>query len=183
MDPLARVRPGLRYLLAEICGVDRFQMRHWEREIARTNRKCKRPSQQELFWSRVAIASDDDCWLWTGTMMPTGYGIVGGQYTHRLAYLWTYGSLDLPCVCHHCDNPPCVNPMHLFEGTHRDNIHDSIQKGRWMESHRGAGIGVKKSHCKWGHSLVSANRTKVGHCRECERRRAREYHERKRRAG
>lgn len=137
----------------------------------------ERPSLQELFWNQVDIRGDNDCWEWQGRRTPWGYGY-NGRYAHRRSYLWTYGSIDLPCICHSCDNPPCVNPAHLFEGTYSDNTQDSIAKGRWG-IHKW--LGVKRSHCKWGHELNPENRNPSGHCRECVRRRSREYKERQRR--
>lgn len=86
----------------------------------------------EDFWERV---NKDGCWRWTGATNGKGYGQVtvdGVHYlAHRIAYSLAKGSVpDGLLVCHHCDNPICVRPSHLFVGTHRDNAHDMIKKGR-----------------------------------------------------
>lgn len=75
------------------------------------------------------------CWLWTGTKRGRGYGrmTVGGKYAsaHRVAYQLYCGDLaDDMHVCHKCDNPSCVNPDHLFVGSHDDNMADKTTKGR-----------------------------------------------------
>ena len=83
------------------------------------------------FWNRVH--KTETCWLWTGSIRPNGYGTIGrkGISTHRLAWELTYGPVPQALqVLHHCDNPPCVNPLHLFLGTHIDNMKDKSQKGR-----------------------------------------------------
>lgn len=80
----------------------------------------------------------DGCWLWTGTkddkgygVLPLGKGIKGHEGAHRFAYR-AFCSAIPPgkCVLHTCDNPPCVNPDHLWVGTQLENIQDMDRKGR-----------------------------------------------------
>lgn len=75
------------------------------------------------------------CWQWTASTAKGGYGQfnVGGKNwkAHRLSWI-LHGGADPEglCVCHKCDNPRCVNPDHMFLGTHLDNVRDKISKGR-----------------------------------------------------
>jgi hypothetical protein len=101
------------------------------------------------FWSKVQKGTG--CWLWTGGLnKPNGYGQieVEGRHalTHRVA--WQLAHPEQPvrsplCVLHHCDNPQCVNPDHLFLGTHADNMHDMFDKERRVQP-RGEGHGMSK---------------------------------------
>ena len=99
----------------------------------------------DAFWRRVDMSGGPDaCWPWRGGMTYEGYGIAlfDGKSTtaHRIAYILTHGPIEPSLVvCHHCDNPPCCNPKHLFDGTQRDNIQDSVRKG-----HRGNGYRAPK---------------------------------------
>ena len=75
------------------------------------------------------------CWLWLGKPSPSGYcrvHVSGRQmYAHRVAYQIVHGAIPKEMViCHKCDVPRCVNPDHLFMGTHSDNVADKVAKKR-----------------------------------------------------
>lgn len=109
-------------------------------------RKGKRPRPvADRFWERVEVADSDECWEWQGSCFPKGYGQmwVGPKgsgtmcRTHRLSWWMHRGPIpDGLKILHHCDNPPCVNPSHLFLGTNDDNMEDMVSKGRsrWQRS-------------------------------------------------
>lgn len=89
----------------------------------------------ERFWEKVDKRGPDDCWEWQGNVLRGGYGKIEvdkkTQTTHRFSYGLHHGPIpNGMCVCHSCDNPPCVNPDHLFLGTHQDNMTDKMKKGR-----------------------------------------------------
>lgn len=75
------------------------------------------------------------CIVWNGTKAGVGYGVLSinkrNYYVHRLSYRMFKGHIpNNMFVCHHCDNPSCYNPDHLFLGTPQDNVKDMIAKGR-----------------------------------------------------
>jgi hypothetical protein len=94
----------------------------------------------DRFWRYSNEGEPDQCWEWTGKARhPFGYGVfglgtrqAGTMQAHRFSYQLYVGPIpDGMCVLHKCDNPPCVNPDHLFLGTRADNNHDMIAKGRY----------------------------------------------------
>jgi hypothetical protein len=100
------------------------------------------------FWKHVEIDGVFDCWRWAGRPDKDGYGRIreGGVGSrtlkaHRVAWALHHGRTpeDNLFVCHRCDNPPCVNPAHLFIGTNSDNMADMVGKGRQARGdHHGA---------------------------------------------
>lgn len=108
------------------------------------NKNCCHPdhlyllTMNDRFWEKVAVMGEDDCWNWTASTDGGGYGIFMVspnprimEKAHRLSWMMINGSIpDGLYVLHACDNPACVNPNHLFLGTHLDNMKDKVSKGR-----------------------------------------------------
>lgn len=88
-------------------------------------------SLDEKFWEKVDKKSESECWVWLGAITDDGYGSFWSKLSHRVAWELTYGPIPKgKYICHHCDNPSCVNPSHLFLGTQLDNMQDMVYKGR-----------------------------------------------------
>jgi len=89
------------------------------------------------FWSQVDVAGPGECWPWRSALNGSGYGAVkwrgAGTSASRVAYRITHPEVVLEStdfVCHHCDNPMCCNPGHLFLGDAASNMADMHAKGR-----------------------------------------------------
>jgi len=88
----------------------------------------------ERFWSRVDKREPEECWRWMGAHHSHGYGqmrfAARTHYAHRLSLWLATGKKPTRHVLHACDNPECVNPHHLREGTPADNLIDAFIRGR-----------------------------------------------------
>jgi hypothetical protein len=106
----------------------------------------------ERFWLKVDTSGE--CWEWQAARDSSGYGRFrapkGAVFAHRFSHELHNGPIvGDGWVLHSCDNPPCVNPAHLREGTVADNVRDMLQRGRaWRQS---------LTHCHRGHPFDEAD--------------------------
>lgn len=142
------------------------------------SRVCWLLAFPQRFWAKVL--KTDTCWLWQGANKGPGkYGHLKFQdittSAHRVAWILTYGPIpDDILVCHDCpdgDNPLCVNPAHLWLGTHADNAQDMVAKGRHKTLSGPASpmYGKRQTHCNKGHEMTPENVvwTDHGRARRC----------------
>lgn len=123
----------------------------------------------EEFWAKATI-QQNGCLEWQYAKNENGYGILNYRrkswLAHRLAYKLVHGSVPkLLLVCHKCDNPPCINPDHLFLGTYKTNQRDSINKNRakMIES-----VGEDNFNAKLTNNQVYEIRALFGHLKGVE---------------
>jgi hypothetical protein len=118
-------------------------------------RKPQAETPEQWVWDHLE-QKPSGCWEVEGIPRDRdGYGrvsIAPGQRTgaHRIMFEEAYGPLppDRPHVLHHCDNPPCCRPTHLFAGTQSDNDRDRHAKGRTRGTFRAG--GTPDRHPRWG---------------------------------
>lgn len=96
-------------------------------------------SLEERLWSKIDVRGDDECWPWRQghAHLKEGYGLIrvvgkkSMQKASRVVWELTNGPIPAGIhILHRCDNPPCCNPVHLFQGTNADNVADKVAKGR-----------------------------------------------------
>lgn len=106
------------------------------------------------FISKCYYNPETRCVEWSGSKNYKGYGYFAGTRAHRAAWKIYVG--DIPAdkhVLHKCDNPGCVNPEHLWLGTHAENMTDRFKKGRYTT--------IQKNRCTKGHWLNDKNILKL----------------------
>lgn len=114
------------------------QAKWYEKQYGSTHpaKKLRTMSAWERFKRRFVVDESSGCWIWQGGRRGNmGYGAITDRgkpmSAHRAAWIMYNGQIpDGLLVCHKCDNPRCVNPAHLFLGTHQDNMDDRTAKNR-----------------------------------------------------
>jgi len=108
-------------------------------------------------WDKIEVGGPDECWPWrAGTNRGYGRIFLNGRsvQAHRVVFFLTHGVWP-PAVLHHCDNPPCCNPAHLFAGTRRDNVYDMVAKDRHVVEDRHPLLRIPRETVELIHSLAA----------------------------
>lgn len=149
---------------------------HYQRWLKATPVAERPPLPKADFWSYVKKSHEHGCWTWTWVRDRKGYGRWRNKLAHRVSWEVRNGPIpDGLYICHTCDNPPCVNPAHLYAGTHEDNTRDAVERGRTERP--------PQTHCSRGHEKTGDNLAWVRYrgrggkayakCRTCENERGR----------
>lgn len=127
-------------------------------------------ADRERFWSHVEVSKKDECWPWLASTDRAGYGRfkIGGKEgkcveSHRVSFALVHGE-PRAHVLHRCDNRPCCNPYHLFEGDHAANMADAGKKGRLSVPRPGNGyekIDAALSEQIEDHFMIGMNKSQI----------------------
>jgi hypothetical protein len=132
-------------------------------------------SDKERFENLYMHNHDNGCWEWLGGKNNIGYGMFRQgtkmRTAHRVSYE-LFNNTVIPkymCVCHKCDNPKCVNPDHLWLGSHKDNSHDMINKGRakFIGNNYRKGMKNPTATCKYCGITQGTNQIAKNHNEKC----------------
>lgn len=153
-------------------------MRHYRNWLDHTPPEDRGPAPRFARTFDDFVDRSGDCWVWTGPANPKGYGYWSARGERGLAHRLALARVTPPSdpslfACHHCDNPPCVNPSHLYWGTPADNAADAVERNRTANANK------LKTHCKRGHELSGSNLQILGaararQCRTCGNERSRQ---------